>query len=72
VSAPAAAAGERRYTVVEGDTCAIIAASQLGSVVYAEDIMKRNHLTAADMLKPGTVIILPARSSLTLTATTPE
>jgi nucleoid-associated protein YgaU len=72
VSTPAAAAGERRYTVVEGDTCPIIAASQLGSVVYAEDIMKRNHLTAADTLRPGTVIILPARTTSTLMATTPD
>ncbi len=43
---------------------AIIAATELGSSLYSEDVMKRNGLTEADNLRPGQVIVLPARSAL--------
>ncbi len=64
-------AGEKKYTVKEGETFAIIAAEQLGSSRYAEDVMKRNRMTEADTLRPGDVLILPAHTNLhSLTAVT--
>jgi len=61
---PSVSIGEKRYTVRDGDTVAIIAATELGSSLYSEDVMKRNGLTEADNLRPGQVLVLPARSAL--------
>lgn len=58
------APGERRYTVREGDSFAIIAATELGSSLYSADVMKRNKLTEADNLRPGQVLVIPAKDTL--------
>lgn len=63
IPAPAAAEGEKLYTVVRGDTLGRIAAAEYGKVSEYKAIFERNadRLKNADSIYEGQVIVLPAR-----------
>lgn len=63
IPAPAAAEGEKLYTVVRGDTLGRIAAAEYGKVSEYKAIFERNadRLKNADSIYEGQVIVLPAK-----------
>ncbi len=63
IPAPAAAEGEKLYTVKAGDTLGRIAASQYGKAGEYKAIFQRNtdRLKDANTIYEGQVIVLPAR-----------
>lgn len=63
IPAPAAAEGEKLYTVVRGDTLGKIAAAEYGKVSEYKAIFERNadRLKNADTIYEGQVIVLPAK-----------
>lgn len=54
--------GRRTYTVVEGDTLSKIAQVQLGSAGRWPEIARLNCLPNQNLIKPGQVLKLPART----------
>ena len=56
--------GEKRYVVKEDETLSEIAESQLGSKRHYPEIMKRNSITDARLVRAGQVIIIPSLSAL--------
>lgn len=63
IPAPAAAAGEKLYTVKAGDTLGRIAAAEYGKVSEYKAIFERNadRLKNANLIYEGQVIVLPAK-----------
>jgi hypothetical protein len=60
-ASPAAPAGERRYTVQEGDTFADLSLAFYGTPEHWRRIAKANPALGDGPLKPGTVIVIPAK-----------
>ena len=57
----AATAGERTYTVRQGDTLNLIASSQLGNGQRYAEIQRRNNLANPNLILVGQHLVIPAR-----------